>query len=240
MGLRNLYFMPTTPPRMISNSFYLVLNQLTVTVPCASLQDYRNARFYNLFTNFSCTTDGSANGNGNNGGDNGGNNGGGQGVGSSTNYVVRYNSNGGNGYMSEQTVASNTVITLRACQFARAGCTFTCWNTSTYGTGASYYPGYEVTIICDITFYAQWSRNETNAINSAAMASVSVYPTPATTMVTVNGTIATRIDVLDLAGRTVRTVEGTNTISLNGLANGVYTLRITAAEGMALRKIVKK
>ena len=219
---------------MISNSFYLVLNQLTVTVPCASLQDYRNARFYNLFTNFSCTTDGSANGNGNNGG----NNGGGQGGGSSTNYVVRYNSNGGNGYMSEQTVASNTLITLRACRFTRAGFTFTCWNTAADGTGASYYPGDEVTITSDMTFYAQWCSN--NAINSVAMASVSVYPTPATTMVTVNGTIATRIDVLDLAGRTVRTVEGTNTISLNGLANGVYTLRITAAEGMALRKIVKK
>ena len=235
-GLRNLYFMPTTPPRMISNSFYLVLNQLTVTVPCASLQDYRNARFYNLFTNFSCTTDGSANGNGNNGGDNGG----GHGGGSSTNYVVRYNSNGANGYMSEQTVASNTLITLRACQFTRAGFTFTCWNTAADGTGVSYYPGDEVTITSDMTFYAQWSRNEISAINSAVMASVSVYPTPATTMVTVNGTIATRIDVLDFAGRTVRTVEGTNTISLNGLANGVYTLRINAAEGMALRKIVKK
>lgn len=174
----------------------------------------------------------------NGGGQGGGDNGGGQGGGTGTNYIVRYNGNGGVGTMTEQTVADNTTITLRSCQFTREGFTFTGWNTAADGTGASYNPGDVVTITSNMTFYAQW--RSTNAINSVAMASVSVYPNPATTMVKVNGTNATRIDVLDLAGRTIRTAEGTNTISLNGLANGVYTLRITAAEGMALRKIVKK
>ncbi len=167
---------------------------------------------------------------------NGGQGGGTQG----TTYTVRYNGNGGVGTMTEQTVADNTTITLRSCQFTRDGFTFTGWNTAADGTGASYNPGDEVTITSNMTFYAQWQRNGSSAINGVAMASVSIYPNPASNMVVVSGTNASRIEVLDLAGRIVRIAESTNTVSLSGLTNGVYTLRITAAEGIATRKLLKK
>ena len=80
----------------------------------------------------------------------------------------------------------------------------------------------------------------TTAINSAAMSSISVYPNPAHNMVRVNGASISRLELMDLTGRTVRTVESGNTVDMSGLNNGVYMLRITAAEGSAVRRIVKK
>lgn len=80
----------------------------------------------------------------------------------------------------------------------------------------------------------------TAGISSADINSVSLYPNPAQNMVRVNGVTASRLDLMDLTGRTVRSIEGGNTIDLSGLNNGVYMLRITAGESTAVRKVVKK
>lgn len=164
---------------------------------------------------------------------------GGQGGGTQeSTYTVRYNANGGSGSMPQQEVTDASTIILRSCQFVREGYMFVGWNTAADGSGASYSAGDEVEITSDMTFYAQW--RSTSAINSPAMASVSIYPNPTVGMVVVNGTMVNRIDVIDLAGCIVRTIESSNSINLSGLFDGVYTLRIVSKDGIATRKVVKK
>ncbi|MBQ4377111.1 MAG: leucine-rich repeat domain-containing protein, partial [Bacteroidales bacterium] len=53
-GMRTIVFDPETPPSIESNSFDRVLRDVNVTVPCASLQAYRTAEYYDYFTNISC------------------------------------------------------------------------------------------------------------------------------------------------------------------------------------------
>lgn len=60
---------------------------------------------------------------------------------------------------------------------------------------------------------------------------VKVYPNPAKDRVTIDGTEAAEVQVYNALGQIVRTVQGTNEIDLRGLAEGVYLLRITDADG---------
>ena len=156
-----------------------------------------------------------------------------------TTYTVRYNANGGNGTMNNSTYQEGDFYTVRACSFTREGYSFAYWTLTPDGTGSHYYPGEEVDFGRDVTLYAFWTANSTQAIQSVAMANVSVYPNPARNVITVNGTNASRIEVLDLSGRTLLSEQG-NTINIGRLANGVYTLRIIADEGSTLRRIVKQ
>ena len=70
--------------------------------------------------------------------------------------------------------------------------------------------------------------------------SLKVYPNPTSGRVQINVTEAEKVEVLDLVGRLVAVYENTNTLDLTNLADGTYTLRITLAEGVALRKVVKR
>jgi hypothetical protein len=58
-----------------------------------------------------------------------------------------------------------------------------------------------------------------------------VYPNPARDRVVVEGLEAVEVKVYNTSGQMVKTVRGTNEVDLCGLAQGVYLLRITDAEG---------
>ena len=63
-----------------------------------------------------------------------------------------------------------------------------------------------------------------------------IYPNPATARATVETAMPTRVSVLDLAGRVVRTAGASqrrHELELDGLAAGLYLVRAVAADGTA-------
>ena len=60
---------------------------------------------------------------------------------------------------------------------------------------------------------------------------VAVYPNPANGIVHINGIIASEARVYNTLGQLVKTVHGTNEISVTDLVEGIYLLRIIDAEG---------
>lgn len=78
-----------------------------------------------------------------------------------------------------------------------------------------------------------------SGINTVSNDQVRVYPNPATDVLHVEANGINRIEVIDLAGRIVRT-QVENTVNMSGLASGVYMLRTTTTEGVNVQKIVKK
>ena len=60
---------------------------------------------------------------------------------------------------------------------------------------------------------------------------ISVYPNPAMEIVTIDGVEAAEVQVYNALGQLVKTVRDANEISVAGLAEGVYLVRITDVEG---------
>lgn len=77
-------------------------------------------------------------------------------------YIVKFNANGGNGSMSDQIVLRDISTPLKANSFSRTGYTFTGWATSTTGS-VTYYNEQSVlniaTLDSPITLYAVWKVN---------------------------------------------------------------------------------
>ena len=60
---------------------------------------------------------------------------------------------------------------------------------------------------------------------------ISIYPNPAKDRVIVEGIEAAEVEVYNALGQVVKTIQGTNEISVADLPQGVYLLRIADAEG---------
>jgi|GEM_PF-5722708 len=77
---------------------------------------------------------------------------------SANSYNVVFNSNGGTGTMSSQSIVFNTSEALTANSFTRTNYTFNNWNTSSDGTGTSYADTASFTMnVLGDTLYAQWT-----------------------------------------------------------------------------------
>lgn len=70
----------------------------------------------------------------------------------------------------------------------------------------------------------------------------SVYPNPTTDRLNIEcGEVITRVEVLDVTGRTVLSQNGNvNSISTQALAEGVYMLRVVSNSGVSAQKFVKE
>ena len=73
-------------------------------------------------------------------------------------HTIHFNSNGGEGTMNEQTVNEFEPTALQANAFTREGFVFEGWNTIADGTGDYYADGATVTLLDDLTLYAQWNQ----------------------------------------------------------------------------------
>ena len=77
-------------------------------------------------------------------------------------------------------------------------------------------------------FGNQWP----NGINEPVLdAQVGVYPNPASETVHIEGIESAEVQVYNILGQLVKTVRDSNEISVAGLPEGVYLLRMTDAEG---------
>ena len=167
-------------------------------------------------------------------------------------WTVTFNANGGQGTMNPlyfDTEDDNWFNpSQQSCTFTRQGYHFVGWSLSPNGA----IENTEINITSNITLYAIWEEDSEpqpgpdpepqpgpSAINDINNANISIYPNPAQSFVRVNGVTISSLELLDLTGRIIITSED-NTININGINNGVYMLRINAAEGTAVRKIVKR
>ena len=73
-------------------------------------------------------------------------------------HTVHFNSNGGSGTMNDQTINEFEPTALQNNAFTREGFVFEGWNSEADGTGDYYADGATVSLLDDLTLYAQWDQ----------------------------------------------------------------------------------
>ena len=125
-------------------------------------------------------------------------------------------------------------------------------NTASFNlTGLEEMTTYDVFVrsVCATGVTSEWSAKytfttpENNGIDDVAGSDVTLFPNPASTMVTIRGIEGeSTVTVVDLNGREVyKTSANDNlTIDLTGYAKGAYFVRITGERTTAIRKLIVK
>ncbi|MBR4645484.1 MAG: T9SS type A sorting domain-containing protein, partial [Bacteroidales bacterium] len=119
-------------------------------------------------------------------------------------------------------------------------------NTLVPGTGMSTeYLDYSINYIDDISFfYEAKGKVEANADAfdaNADLESIEVYPNPTTGNLYIDAMGIQKVECYNQMGQLVRVYDNVlNSIDLNNLSEGVYTLRITVPQGVTVRKVVKR
>jgi len=72
--------------------------------------------------------------------------------------IIMFDANGGAGEMKSQITLTKTPVQLNANEFTREGFNYLGWNTKADGSGTGYKDQAEISIIEDITLYAQWTN----------------------------------------------------------------------------------
>jgi hypothetical protein len=97
-----------------------------------------------------------------------------------TTATVSFNANGGSGSMATETENVNTATALSPNSFDYAGYTFSEWNTSPTGTGASYANDAVYPFATSVTLYAQWTAT-TSPFTGQVSSNWSGYVLPSST-----------------------------------------------------------
>ena len=71
----------------------------------------------------------------------------------------------------------------------------------------------------------------TTELQEFSTAEIQIFPNPVNGVVKIEGVIANEVRVFNAQGQLMKTVRGTNNIDVSSLAEGVYLLRITDADG---------
>ena len=96
-----------------------------------------------------------------------------------------------------------------------------------------------VSLSSDTAFTAIFALIDESSLLEAEAESISFFPNPTNSKVTFNQAIE-RIELIDLAGKTLRTYENESEINIEQLPAGVYYLRLTNNEKQTLRKLIKE
>ena len=131
------------------------------------------------------------------------------------------------------TYNAGSTVTISA--MAYNGYQFVQWNDG--NTNASR----TITVTGDATYIATFEA--TNGIDGIDSDSWSIYPNPASNVVTVSGVEQAMVTVTDMTGRTVATynvADGNNTIDVSTLTSGAYFLRIASNGAATVRKLIIK
>ncbi len=129
-------------------------------------------------------------------------------------HSIHFNPNGGSGTMSDQTVNEFEPTALQNNAFTREGFVFEGWNTAVDGTGDYYADGATVTLLDDLTLYAQWEQLYTITLAAVENGSISASPMEAIaeTVITLTATPAPTYEldhwiVTDAQGNAVTVTE---------------------------------
>ena len=77
-------------------------------------------------------------------------------------------------------------------------------------------------------------------ISDFDLSNLTVYPNPTTGMVTIVAEEVSRVEVYNQIGVLVARYTNEQVIDLGNLSSGIYVLRVTTPQGVAIRKVVKK
>ena len=126
--------------------------------------------------------------------------------------------------------AFGTVATITA--IPNQGYRFVSWNDGNTDNPRT------ITVTEDATYIATFEEGV--GIESRDMLSeLTFYPNPTSGIITFNRMDIMKVEVLDAVGRTVAVYENAHIIDISKLTKGYYTMRITTAEGVAVRKVVR-
>lgn len=98
-----------------------------------------------------------------------------------------------------------------------------------------------ITVTADATYTAIFAENV--GIEEVEMEDVSLFPNPATSMVTIRANGMEQVTLIDLNGSTVMTQSvnsETVTFDVSSLSKGAYFVRITGGNGTVVRKLIVK
>ena len=73
-------------------------------------------------------------------------------------HTIQFNPNGGSQSSYNQIVNEFEITALQPNSFTREGFEFNSWNTEENGTGTTYFDGSTVSLLDDLTLYAQWKQ----------------------------------------------------------------------------------
>ena len=94
-------------------------------------------------------------------------------------HSIHFNSNGGTGMMDDQTVNEFEPTALNANAFTKEGFVFDGWYTEANGTGDYYADEATVTLLDDLTLYAQWNQLFSITLAETSHGSISASATQA-------------------------------------------------------------
>lgn len=94
-------------------------------------------------------------------------------------HTIHFNNNGGEGVMNDQSANEFEPIALQANTFTKTGFVFDGWNTSADGSGDYYADEATITLLEDITLYAQWNPLFTITLIQPNHGNISVSATQA-------------------------------------------------------------
>lgn len=96
----------------------------------------------------------------------------------------------------------------------------------------------------ELTFYLQPAENDiTTGISTIDDLSCAVYPNPAKGSVTISGTNIGKCEIISQAGQLVFSsinINGKQTIDTEEMPAGIYFVKITAGQGVAVQKLIVK
>ena len=101
-------------------------------------------------------------------------------------HTIHFNSNGGEGTMNDQTVDEFVPTALSPNTFTREGFEFDGWNTQANGEGQYYADNANITLMDDITLYAQWDPKFTITVTQADNGVISASATTAVAETTIS------------------------------------------------------
>ena len=113
-------------------------------------------------------------------------------------HTIYFNGNGNTGgSMSNQTVNEHEPTALNDNTFEKTGFVFDSWNTAADGSGDYYADGATVTLLDDITLYAQWDKLYSITLASVTNGSINASPMQAVeeTTVSLSATPATNYEL---------------------------------------------
>ncbi|MBO6024928.1 MAG: endonuclease [Bacteroidales bacterium] len=112
-------------------------------------------------------------------------------------HTVQFNPNGGSQSSYNQIVNEFEPTALQANTFTRLGYAFDSWNTAANGTGTTYFDGAVVTLLNDLTLYAQWVPKYTITCASVEHGIITASPVEAVEgdIITLTATPATGYDL---------------------------------------------
>ena len=149
-------------------------------------------------------------------------------------------------FTAVKTLKSGTTMETRTVSFANYSGSgrIAFRNTLVPGTGMSTeYFDYSYNYLDDINFtLTEESKIDANDEDiNVDLEDIAVYPNPTTGELYIDAVGIQKVECYNQMGQLVRVYDNIrNNIDLNDLADGVYMLRITVPQGVAMRKIVKR